>query len=101
MNKIFIYILLSIFLFLNVCSKTLAFEGKIYSIESNDFYDIDYIELINEKQVIQKFKIIKKLDAHFAPSHMKEHMLNADNVIVEYKNINGEKILDTLEISGH
>ena len=32
---------------------------------------------------------------------MKEHMLNADNVIVEYKNINGEKILDTLEISGH
>ena len=56
MNKIFIYILLSIFVFLNVCSNTLAFEGKIYSIESNDFYNIDYIELINEKQIIQKFK---------------------------------------------
>ena len=101
MNKILIYILLSIFLFLNVCSKTLAFEGKIYSVESNNFYNIDYIELINEKQIIQKFKINKQLDAHFAPSHMKEHMLNADNVIVEYKNINGEKILDTLEILGH
>ena len=68
----------------------MAFSGLIIEFTSVSLLEFDSIKVVNKVGTVMEFRSGGRRFPHFTPSHLREHMVLGQGVVVSYRENGGE-----------
>ncbi len=83
----------------DVSSNTKTLTGVVVTVEQRSLLEIEWVEIQDTQGQLWRFQASGTL-SHFTPSHLREHSLSAERVIVTYHEEDGLLLIDDMVDAG-